>query len=316
MKTFTNGWSSYCIRAAFFIFLTISTAGFGQAQTVTFAQFFERNGTNDFIFTNQVTSASFQTIADGSAVLFMYQNVANLPLELQGPQQAHVIVSATTTTPAVQLAFDPPRDIQQFNQTFYIRIIRDVAAQGGTGTRRNLLTAIITPDGTTKSSIAGDDLSEALSYTASDSRQTVTYTSDFVGFLTSNDNLSLSFSSAFPLLTIGAGGFFNSFTAAGTGTFATSPAPVFNPPTAAGVTISGQVLNGYGRAVSRATATLTDSSGNIRIASTNNLGYFHFDDIAAGQVVTIEVSAKGWTYEPRVINVVDSISDVEFYPVQ
>ncbi|HEY0461285.1 MAG TPA: carboxypeptidase-like regulatory domain-containing protein [Pyrinomonadaceae bacterium] len=297
--------------------MTISTAGFGQAQTVTFGQFFQRNGTNDFIFTNQVTSASFQTIADGTAVLFTYQNVANLPPELQGVQLAHVMVTATTTQPAFQFANDPPRDVQQFNQTFYIRVIRDTQAQSGTGTRRNLLTAVITPDGTTKSSIAGDDLSDALGYTATDARQTVTYTSDFIGFLpTSNDNLSLSFSSAFPLLTIGAGGFFNSFTAAGTGTFATSPAPVFNPPTAGGVTISGQVLNGYGRAVSRATVTLNDSSGNRRIASTNNLGYFRFDDITAGQVVTIEVSAKGWTYEPRIVNVVDSISDVEFYPVQ
>jgi hypothetical protein len=313
----TNVWSAFCVKAAFFIFLAISTVTNVQAQTITFAQFFERNGTQDFVFTNNTSSASFQTVANGSAVYFIYQNIAGLPPVLQGPQEAHLFISASTTTPAFQAAGDPPRDVQRFSGTFTIQIIRDTVAGVGTGTQRNLLTAIITPDGTTQSSLAGDDLGDAASYTASDARQTVTYSSDFLGFLPSNiDNLGLSFSSVNPLLSIGPGGFLNSFTAAGVGTFASNNAPVFNPPTAAGVSISGRVLSGWGRPISRAILTLTDGNGESRTASTNSLGYYRFEDIEAGQIVTITVAAKGWTYEPRVINLNDNIIDVDFYPVQ
>ena len=313
----TNGWSSFIVKAAFFIFLTISAVTFGQAQTVTFGQFFERNGTQDFVFTNNTTNATFQTVADGSAIYFIYQNTAGLPAVLQGPQLAHVYITASTITPAFQVAGDPPRDNQRFSGTFTIQIIRDTIAGVGTGTQRNLLTAIITPDGTTQSTLAGDDLSDAAAYTASDARQTVVYTSDFLGFLpTSVDNLSISLSSVNPNLSIGAGGFLTSFTAAGAGSFASSNAPIFSPPTAAGVSINGRVLSGYGRPVSRAIVTLTDQNGETQTASTNSLGYYRFDDIPSGQIVTISVTAKGWTYEPRVINLNESISGVDFYPLQ
>jgi hypothetical protein len=312
-----NKWSTFCVKAAFFIFLTLSTNTLIQAQTVTFAQFFQRNGSQDFVFTNNTTSATFQTIANGSEIYFIYQNIANLPPVLQGPQLAHIYVTANTTTPAFQAAGDPPRDVQRFSGSFTIQIIRDSQAGVGTGTQRNLLTAIVTPDGTTQSSLAGDDLNDSAAYTASDVRQTVTYSSDFLGFLPTNiDNLGLSFSSLNPALSIGAGGFLTSFTAAGTGTFASNNAPVYNPPTAAGVSISGRVLSGYGRAVSRAIVTLTDENGETRTASTNSLGYYRFDDIQSGQIVTITVSAKGWTYNPMVVNLNDSIVDLDFYPVQ
>jgi hypothetical protein len=313
----TNGWSSFFVKAAFFILLTLSTVAFVQAQTVTFAQVLQRNGTNDFLFTNLGTSASFQTIQNGTPVIFLYQNVAGLPAQLQGPQNARLYLTATTTTPAVQAAGDPPRDIQPFSGTFTVQIIRDTPCNCGTGTQRNLLTAIVSPDGTTRSSLAGDDLSDAVAYTASDARQTVVYTSDFIGFLpTSVDNFGLSFSSVNPLLSIGPGGFLNSFSAAGTGTFASNVAPVFNPPTAAGVSIEGRVFNAYGTAASRALVTLTDESGSSTTVTTNGLGYFRFADIPAGQTVIVSVTSKGGTYEPRVISLNDNIDELNFHPVQ
>src|SRR5215207_3685910 len=98
----TNRWSSFCIKTAFFIFLTISTGTLLQAQTITFAQFFERNGSQDFVFTNNTSSATFQTVTNGSPILFVYQNISGLPPQLQGPQEAHLFITATTTTPAFQ----------------------------------------------------------------------------------------------------------------------------------------------------------------------------------------------------------------------
>lgn len=307
--------STFFVKAAFFILLTLSSVTFLQAQTVTFAQFIQRNGSNDFVFSNNGTNATFQTIAGGTPIIFTYQNITGLPLELQGPQNARLFVTASTTTPAIQAPGDPVRDIQRFSGTFTIEIIRDTLCNCGTGTQRNLLTVVVSPDGTTQSSLAGDDLSDAIAYTASDARQTVTYTSSFLGFApTSIDNLGLSFSSVFPLVSIGPGGFLNSFTAAGTGTFATTPPPVYNPPTAAGVTIGGRVLNGYGRGVSGATVTLTDSNGEQLAVRSNTMGYFQFTDIPAGQIVTLGVSAKGWSYAPQVVNVTDNIDDFNFYP--
>jgi len=312
-----NGWSTFFVKATFFIVLVFTGVVCVKAQTVTFAQFFEVNGTQDFIFTNNTTSASFQTIQNGSPVVFTYQNVANLPAELQGPQAAHILVTANTTSPATQVAGTPPRNVQPFNQTILIQIIRDVQAQSGTGTRRNLLTAIITPDGSAVSSLTGDNSSDAAAYTASSVTQNVQYSSSFLAFpQTSQNNLGLSFSSVNPLLSIGSGGFLASFTAAGTGTFASNPPPIFNPPTAAGVSLSGRVYNGYGRNVSRATVTLTDGNGSTRTTSTNHLGYFRFEDVPAGQLVTLTVAAKGSNYNPQVFELQESIDEIGFYPVE
>lgn len=309
--------SSLVIRAALFILLTISLNEFAQAQTTTFAQFIQTNGTQDFVFTNAGTSATFNTIPNGSPVLFTYQNIANLPAELQGVQFARIFVTSSTTQPAFQTSSTPVRNIQQFNQTFTIRIIRDTPATPGNGggSLRNLLTAVVTAPFGSNPSISGDNNSNSAAFTASTPEQTVTYSSDFIGFLATNSrNLGLSFSSINPLFTIGTGGFLNSFTAAGTGTFASNPVPIFNPPTAANVSISGRVLNESQIGVRRAAVTLTGSSGETQTVYTNNFGRFTFDEIAAGQIVTITISAKGYNYSPQVITLNESIENLDFIP--
>jgi len=308
---------SYCVFTAIMIFVAISMSVIANGQTVTFGQFIQQNGTQDFVFANNSTSASLSTIPNGSPVIFTFQNIANLPPELQGPQSAHIVILSNTTTPAAQTTTNPPRDIQQFDETFVIRIIRDTAAQSGTGTRRNLLTAIITPNGAALSSLVGDDLSDAAAYTASSARQTVVYSSSFLGFPSaSQNNLGLSFSSVNPLLTIGPGGFLNNFTAAGTGTFASDSAPIFNPPTAAGISIGGRVFSSSGIAVTRAIVVLTNSQGETFQTKTNNFGYYNFEGVAAGQSVSIAVSAKGASYNTQIVSLNDSRDNLDFYPVE
>jgi len=316
MKTTNFVRSSFIVKAAFFILLSLTTTTILQAQTVTFAQFIQRNGSNDFSFTNNGgASANFQTIFNGSPVFFTYQNVAGLPAELQGTQLAHIFITAGTTESATQVATDPPRDIQTFNQTFTIQIIRDTAATSGTGTRRNLLTAVITPDGSSGASLAGDDLGDAIAYTASSLRQNVVFTSDFLGFLaTTRRNLGLSFSSVNPQVSIGAGNFLSSFSAAGTGTFASNPPPIFNPPTASNVTVAGRVYRSDGVYINKAAVTLTDSNGESRKVYTNSSGYFRFENVTSGQVVTISVFAKYFQFTPQIVDLQDSIEDISFYP--
>jgi hypothetical protein len=316
MKQSINTWSSFYVKATLFILLILSTVIFVRAQNVTFAQFIERNGSQDFVFASTPSVATFQTIADGSPIYFVYQNVPMLPADLQGPQLAHIYLSATTTSPAIQVAGDPPRDIQRFNGTVTIQIIRDTPSTGGTGSQRNLLTMVINPNGAMQSSLAGDNLGDVVTYTASEPEQIITVSSDFLGFTPgSQESVGLTFSSVNPPLTIGPGGFLNIFTAAGVGTFGTSMAPIYSPPTAAAVTINGRVFSAYGRPVSGAIVSLTDQSGATTIAGTNSLGYFRFVNIPAGQIVTVSVTAKGGTYAPRVINLTDNIDELNFYPV-
>lgn len=307
--------SSFFSRAAFFLLLTMISATALSAQTVNFAQFIQRNGTQDFVFTNAVTSGNFQTVQGGSPVLFTYQNVVGLPAELQGVQFARIFITAATTETATTTGTTPPRDVQQFNQTFTIQIIRDTPATpgNGTGTLRNLLTAVVTPNGNSGASLSGDSGSNAAAFTASSSSQNVLFTSDFLGFLATNSrNLGLSFSSIIPNYSIGPGGFLNSFTSAGTGTFAANPVPIFNPPTAAGVTVSGQVFASNGEALSRATVVLTESSGASRTITTNSFGRFEFSEISAGQIVTVSIISKRYSFATQVFETNENVTDIVF----
>ena len=74
-------------------------------------------------------------------------------------------------------------------------------------------------------------------------------------------------------------------------------------PTAASVTVSGRVTTGYGRAVSRAIVAITDPRGTRRLTITNTFGYFRFIDIEAGQSYLVDVTARAYTFEPRLISV-------------
>lgn len=305
--------SSLLARTAFFTLMLLSTTTLLNAQTITFGQFFEVNGTNDFIFTNNTSTATFNTIAGGSPVTFTYQNVSGLPPELQGPQAAHVFVTAVTTTPAT---VNGNRVNQPFDQTFTIQIIRDSPASTGTGSRTNLLTAVVTPVGSSFSDLAGDIGSSSVAYTASTPNQALAYSSDFIGFGAPivERNLALSFSSVTPALSIGPSGFLNSFSAAGTGTFAANPGPVFIPITAASVTISGQVFSLKGTGLEGARVSLTNSEGVTVTTRTDSSGYYRFNDIEIGQAVVISVTSKRNTFAPRAVNVGEELVGMDFFP--
>lgn len=303
-------------KAAFFSFLLLCSTTFINAQTVTFAQFVELNGTNDFIFTNNGSNATFQTIPNGSPILFRYQNLPGLAPELQGEQRAHIFVTSTTTAP---VSITGNRIVQPFNQTFTIRIIRDTPTSMGvgSGSRTNLLTAIVTP-APDNPVLAGDTGGESAGFTASTPNQNIVYNSDFITFptLSTSRNLALSFSSVTPALALGTGGFMRSFTAAGTGTFASNPGPTSStPPTSAGVVISGRVLAANGRGSANTRVKLTRADGETYFAMTNSFGYYKFYDITVGETVVVTVKSKRYVYEPKVLNVGEEITGLDFIPV-
>ncbi len=85
-------------------------------------------------------------------------------------------------------------------------------------------------------------------------------------------------------------------------------------PTAARVSVAGRVVNAQGSAVSRALVTLTDTGGNRRSFTTGTFGYFHFDQLEAGQTFVISVFAKNYQFTPQVLSVNEDITDLIFTP--
>lgn len=288
---------------------------FGQiasAQVVTFAQFLERNGTQDFVFTNNAgASGTFSNVAGGSPIFFVYQNVSNLPAELQGFQNARMFISTTTTTPATLTGSNLT---QPLDAVSVVQIIRETPTSPGvgTGSRTNLLTATFS-SAAGFPTVSGNSGGNSATLSAATPNNNVTFSSDFIGFgLTTQRDLALSFSSVISSYASGAGGFLQSFTAAGTGTFSSNPPPSYFVPTAAPATVSGRVTNVFGNGIGRAVVTMTDGNGDIRQETTNHFGRFTFSDVSVGETYIFDVQAKSYSFSPQVINVDESIRNLEF----
>ena len=87
-------------------------------------------------------------------------------------------------------------------------------------------------------------------------------------------------------------------------------------PSAAGVTVSGRVLTAEGRGLRNARVTITDQSGVSRTVVTSSFGYYTFTDVEVGQTYLIGVASKRYHFTPRLLQVVDSLSDVDFTAIQ
>ncbi|MEQ1605546.1 MAG: carboxypeptidase-like regulatory domain-containing protein, partial [Pyrinomonadaceae bacterium] len=82
--------------------------------------------------------------------------------------------------------------------------------------------------------------------------------------------------------------------------------------TAAGVTVSGRVTSANGQGVRGATVAITDSAGDRRSVTTGSFGFYSFEDVEAGQSYVIGVTSKRYRFGSRVVNVTDTLADVDF----
>lgn len=89
--------------------------------------------------------------------------------------------------------------------------------------------------------------------------------------------------------------------------------PSILAPTAAMASISGRVLTPEGASIRNATVNVTDQTGASRVARTNAFGYFTLDAVEAGRTYFLSVSAKGWSFQPVVLNVVEDIAALEIF---
>lgn len=306
---FKSRYSRLLQKCAIFGFLLFSPFLTVNGQTTTFAQFFERFGTQDFVFTNNTTSADFNTIGGGSQIFFIYSNIVGLDPSLQGIQNARMFVTTNTTQTGT---LSGSTVTQPLNQTVTIQVIRDTPAPVGGGSRTNLLTAVITPAANTPG-IVGTNGGNSATLSATTPDHVVTFTSDFLLFgLTTQRNLAFSFSSVAPSVALGSGSFLQSFSAAGSGTFASSPPPVPFTVSAAPVFVSGRVSYSNGTGFNNATVVLTDAGGRQYAVRTGSFGNFLFEDIPAGQTVIVSVRSKRFVFTPVVLSLDDNITDLNF----
>jgi len=86
-------------------------------------------------------------------------------------------------------------------------------------------------------------------------------------------------------------------------------------PSAADATLSGRVLNGYGRGIKGVSVVVTDAmTGEARYTITNPFGYYSFSDLESGRFYFVRVSAKGYKFaeSSKTFTLNDSLTDVDF----
>ncbi len=82
--------------------------------------------------------------------------------------------------------------------------------------------------------------------------------------------------------------------------------------TSTGVLVSGRVMEPGGRGLRGARVTIVDSFGVATSVVTSSLGYYTFEDVAAGGTYIIGVGSRRFRFDSRVIQVSDSLTDVNF----
>ncbi len=82
--------------------------------------------------------------------------------------------------------------------------------------------------------------------------------------------------------------------------------------TAAGVLVSGRVLTPDGRGLRNAVVSMTDGSGVTRTVTTSTFGYYQFEDVSVGETFVMSVASRRYRFGPRAVQVLDSLSDVDF----
>ena len=192
--------------------LVLDTPGWGSP--VTFAQYLEPGGTQDYTLTNNGTG---NVLHGSSAVDFFYENVnGTLPVALQGLVHATLTIDATSNTTDVIGS----SNISESGFTGTFTILDDSTVNG----QNNLLSGSFS----TLATISGTNGGTSANFGDSTPTLTeVTFNSAFINFGATplTEAFAISFSSVTPQLVNGAGSFLAAFTAAGSGTFSSDPPP-------------------------------------------------------------------------------------------
>lgn len=86
------------------------------------------------------------------------------------------------------------------------------------------------------------------------------------------------------------------------------------PATAASVSVGGRVMTASGRGIRNIIVTMTDANGNIKMARTSSFGYYHFNDVAAGETYILTATGKRFAFSQplQVLNINEDTDNVNF----
>lgn len=83
--------------------------------------------------------------------------------------------------------------------------------------------------------------------------------------------------------------------------------------TSARVQVSGRVLNSEGIGIRNAEVVLTDTNGISRTIRTGSFGYYSFDQIESGETYVVSVRSRRYRFTSRVVQLTDSVSELNFH---
>lgn len=87
--------------------------------------------------------------------------------------------------------------------------------------------------------------------------------------------------------------------------------------TAAEVEVSGRVLaSAGGRGLTNARVTITDESGLSQTMITGRNGRYSFPNVEVGHTYIVTVTSRRFSFAPRVVEINDTVTDLDFYPEQ
>ena len=81
-------------------------------------------------------------------------------------------------------------------------------------------------------------------------------------------------------------------------------------PTAAGVSVSGRVISSNGKPINAAIVVLTSAEGVICSGRSSSFGYYVLTDVEVGHTYIVTVESKRYQFEPRVVSILDEVTDL------
>jgi hypothetical protein len=78
------------------------------------------------------------------------------------------------------------------------------------------------------------------------------------------------------------------------------------------VSVSGRVTTPDGRGLRNATVSIIDPSGAKVTATTSSFGFYSFPNVAQGQQYVVQVSSRLYRFSQRVVQVADTLNNVDF----
>ncbi|MEZ5429076.1 MAG: carboxypeptidase-like regulatory domain-containing protein [Pyrinomonadaceae bacterium] len=83
-------------------------------------------------------------------------------------------------------------------------------------------------------------------------------------------------------------------------------------PVQAGVSVSGRIMTASGNGIRNARVKITDSGGNSRVTYTGTFGKYRFDNVASGDMYTIEVLSGRYTFASQMLQIDNDVTNVDF----